>query len=272
MSTSVTPFFLDGSQGKLFCLHFLSNSSNIKGHVLYFPPFGEEMNRCRALAAALARRLAALDYSCLIMDLYGTGDSEGELIDASWQTWREDSLMAVNWLKDYSDAPISALGLRLGALLSLDMANTHQGMFDQVILWQPIINGENYLTQIFRQRVAYLVDNKLPAETTQEIRQRLFAGDTLEISGYVFSGSLAASIDKIKLRELSNLTNLKINWFEHVSDPDKPVTIASKKAIDQLIEQNNIVNVHTFTSPPLWELHKRDDATELLELTAKLYS
>lgn len=271
MSITATPFFLEGSQGKIFCLHFLPKNDSLKGHVLYLPPFGEEMNRCRALASAHARRLAALDYSCLILDLFGTGDSEGELIDASWQIWQKDSLMAVNWLKNFSDVPISSWGLRLGALLSLDMANTHQGLFNQIILWQPIINGENYLTQLFRQRVAYLVDNKLPAETTQEIRQQLLTGGSLEISGYIFSGSLAMSIDKIKLTEFSNITNLKINWLEHVSVPDKPVTIASKKAIDQLKGQNNIVNVHTFTSPPLWQLHKRDDAAELLELTERLY-
>ena len=186
MSISTTPFFLDGSQGKLFCLHFSPNHDRLKGHVLYLPPFGEEMNRCRALVSAHARQLATLDYSCLILDLFGTGDSEGELIDASWQTWQKDSLTAVNWLKNYSDVPISTWGLRLGALLSLDMANTYHDIFDQIILWQPIINGDNYLTQIFRQRVAYLVDNKLPAETTQEIRQRLLSGDTLEISGYFF--------------------------------------------------------------------------------------
>ena len=47
--------------------------------VLFVPPLFEEMNRTRALLAAVMRRLAARGHGCWLPDLSGTGESVREL-------------------------------------------------------------------------------------------------------------------------------------------------------------------------------------------------
>ncbi|MDZ7782423.1 MAG: hypothetical protein U5K56_05590 [Halioglobus sp.] len=70
------PGFLGEPGRRHFMLQFVCTGTP-KAHIVYLPPFGEEMNRCRAAVAEQARQFAAMGYSCILIDFYGTGDSEG---------------------------------------------------------------------------------------------------------------------------------------------------------------------------------------------------
>ena len=48
------------------------------------------MNRCRAMVALQARAFAALGAGTLVLDPFGTGESSGEFVAASWATWGDD--------------------------------------------------------------------------------------------------------------------------------------------------------------------------------------
>ena len=96
---SPQPLFIDSAAGRIFALYFAPQNTP-RGAVLYLPPLAEEMNRCRALAAAQARLLANAGYACLLFDYFGTGDSSGELSDANWDIWHGDVLAAAHWLED----------------------------------------------------------------------------------------------------------------------------------------------------------------------------
>jgi hypothetical protein len=56
--------------------------------ILFVPPLFEEMNRTRALIAAMMRALAVRGYGCWLPDLPGTGESERPLEEVSWDDWR----------------------------------------------------------------------------------------------------------------------------------------------------------------------------------------
>jgi alpha-beta hydrolase superfamily lysophospholipase len=56
--------------------------------ILFVPPLFEEMNRTRALIAAMMRSLAARGHGCWLPDLPGTGESERALDEVSWDDWR----------------------------------------------------------------------------------------------------------------------------------------------------------------------------------------
>ena len=55
--------------------------------ILFLPPLFEEMNRTRALIAAVMRRLAAEGFGCWLPDLPGTGESERALDECDWGHW-----------------------------------------------------------------------------------------------------------------------------------------------------------------------------------------
>ena len=68
--------------------------------ILFVPPLFEEMNRTRALIAAMMRALAAGGFGCWLPDLPGTGESERSLDEVSWDDWRA----AVSEAADHSAA------------------------------------------------------------------------------------------------------------------------------------------------------------------------
>lgn len=228
------------------------------------------MNRCRSLVAGQARSFAAAGYSCTLIDFYGTGDSEGELRDATLAHWRDNLQQLVDTLQAETSAPLILWGMRLGALLALDFARTSAVPVQDMILWQPVSSGKMYVTQVLRQRVAALMVRDLPAETTKEIRARLERGEQVEVGGYVFGGQLIADIEGLDLEGMGGLCSGSIHWLEHVIEEGKNIGVAARKAVDKLVAQDNTVEVCTFTDPPIWQIHERDFAPQLLAATGSL--
>ncbi|MGH8593525.1 MAG: hydrolase 2, exosortase A system-associated, partial [Gammaproteobacteria bacterium] len=105
--------------------------------MLIVPPFAEEMNKSRRMFALLARDLACLGYGVMLVDLYGTGDSEGEFVEARWAMWKEDIARSAEWLQGQGAESFYLLGLRLGAPLALDVAKNFAFPLQRIVLWQP---------------------------------------------------------------------------------------------------------------------------------------
>ncbi len=269
MTVSVSPVFLDGVNGRIFALHMCPISTP-RAHILFLPPFCEEMNRCRHLVADQAKRFAKAGYSCLILDLYGTGDSEGELADANWDGWRADAMTGVQWCQQKYAIPFILWGLRLGALLALDLAAMYADQFRNLLLWQPVTNGKTFLTQILRARIAYLAGNELPPETTEEMRLSLQQGKNVEVAGYVLGGNLTGDIDNINMSNFASLSGASIHWLQQSTRPEESPPAAVQKVIDQLASQGNNVEIILFQSPQIWQLSERADCQQLLEKTSAL--
>ena len=84
--------------------------------ILFVPPLFEEMNRTRALLAAVMRRLAAQGFGCWLPDLSGTGESERALGDVAWADWRHDVTAAAAHIAEKAGKPLIA-SLRGGVLV-----------------------------------------------------------------------------------------------------------------------------------------------------------
>jgi exosortase A-associated hydrolase 2 len=265
-------FFLDTSNGRRFCLfHAVTADIKCRGAVLYVAPFGEEMNKARRMLAQQARSLAQQGIAVLILDLYGCGDSDGELKDASWSQWKEDLGAAFSWLRQHSDAPISLLGLRLGALLALDFINDRTYQVHQVILWQPVINGQQFLTQFFRLKLAndILSYSKEQNGGTQAIRQQLKEGENVEIAGYELSAKLSTAIDALNATTFIP-HKVSVHWLELQNAVSAPLPPAKQKVIN--FWQQNQVDVHLeqISGPEFWMTQEISTCNELINRTTSL--
>ena len=265
----VVPRFL-GEEGEKFFTLEMCRPEQPRAHIVFVPPFGEEMNRCRALVAEQARHFAESGYSCTVIDFYGSGDSQGELRDASMQLWHENIRLTIETLQEKVTAPVILWGLRLGALIAMDFAAKSAMEIESILLWQPITSGDRYVTQILRQRVATLVSKELPPETTTEIRKKLSDGESVEVSGYTVGGVLMQDLESLSLADMKALCSGKIHWLENISEPDAALAGGTSKAIEKLNDLGNCVVVHTFTGAPVWQLHKRDAVPELISITRGL--
>lgn len=84
--------------------------------ILFVPPLFEEMNRTRALIAAVMRRLATMGHNCWLPDLSGTGESERDLGEVAWENWRHDVTFAAAHVAEKAGKPLIA-SLRGGCLV-----------------------------------------------------------------------------------------------------------------------------------------------------------
>jgi len=262
------PHFIDGAAGRLFTIHHPPRGSHDRGDVLYLPPFAEEMNCARRMAALQARALADAGFGVLLLDPYGCGDSAGDIDDATWAIWRDDALAAAHWLGRDGPRPLTLLGLRLGGLLALDLAAAHPGLAERAVLWQPVVNGATFLTRFLRLRVAAAMAGS-KAETTKDLRARFKAGETLEIAGYALSPDLAAAIDGLRLAPLGAKAGLPIHWFELAGEADRPLPPASARAIDAWRDAGLGIGVETICGDPFWAIQETTLAPALIAATTR---
>jgi len=263
------PRFLGAPGKRVFTQQFLPPGA-VRGHIVYLPPFAEEMNRCRAIVATQARAFAARGFACTLLDFYGTGDSDGVLEDASLQRWHDDIHTTIETLRSESGAPLLLWGLRLGALIALDFAARGRQAVSGIILWQPVTSAALFVNQMLRQRIAMLSMRGLPAEKTADIRERLAQGEDVEIAGYRVSGKLLAELEAIDLTRMRGLCSGRIHWIEHVLERGREPGPATRKAIAELEALDNTIDQHTFTGAQIWQVANREPADELLAVSSGL--
>jgi hypothetical protein len=85
--------------------------------ILLIAPLFEELNRTRALIAALMRNLAAQGYGCWLPDLPGTGESERPLEEVSWALWRDAARSAGAFVSASGGRSPVVASLRGGCLI-----------------------------------------------------------------------------------------------------------------------------------------------------------
>jgi exosortase A-associated hydrolase 2 len=246
------PFFLQMGKGQRFCL-FHQPIGVCRGAVLYVHPFAEELNRSRRMAALQSRRLAALGYGVLQLDLYGCGDSSGDFGDARWDLWMQDLAAGAAWLRQQLDQPVTLWGLRLGATLSLDYACGASHPIAGMILWQPVLNGATYLTQFLRLRLASaLLGDAASSQTgTAALRQALQAGEVLEIGGYDLAPAVAAALDALAPIE-TLVPPCPVLWLEAVNMPGQGPSPAAARVIAKWQGQGVSLDLHSVHCPPFW--------------------
>jgi exosortase A-associated hydrolase 2 len=174
--------FLEGRRGRLFyVMHAPPPSVATRGGVLLLPPFLEEMNKARRMLALQARSLAAAGYLSLLVDYFGTGDSEGELEEADLEGWQVDVETACDTLLRRAPGPKGVIALRAGALL---LAPAFKALEPAVtVLWAPISQGARYRKELYR---AAVLSARLAGEerSTQQLEERVRDGLPVDVLGY----------------------------------------------------------------------------------------
>ncbi|EKE18251.1 MAG: esterase/lipase/thioesterase family protein [uncultured bacterium] len=262
------PFFLPSSSGRIFCIYHAPPGDVAPwGNVLVVPGFNEEMNRCRSMVTMQAQALAQQGLGTLVIDLHGTGESDGEYGDARWDAWLEDIHCASAWLDMQPGGCVAFLGIRLGFPLAVSAARKDPKA-RALIAWQAVVDGKSYFTQFMRMKIAANMDRTdLPKETSGGMRAQLAAGGSIEIAGYEIHPELGMALDKLKLAELLPPENAKVIWFEKVG-VESSLAPASEKTIEGWQQSGRAIEVRHFDGPAFWALHDRFLAPDLVGKTA----
>jgi len=197
-------FFLDAPGGPRFCLVTRPVAAPV-GALLFVPPFAEELNKSRRMAALGTRAFAERGWTVLQMDGFGCGDSAGDFSDVGWHDWVEDVARGWAWLRADSErhgttGPSVLWSLRGGSLVAADWLRA-SGETPPLLMWQPVTNGKQHLTQFLRLKAANgMLAESGGAAAMADIRSALQRGETIEVAGYGLSPALAAGMDAAGLQ------------------------------------------------------------------------
>lgn len=212
------------------------------------------MNKSRRMFAILAEQLAASGIGVLSVDLFGTGDSQGEFNDARWDTWLSDIDCAIAFLRRRSAQRIAVLGLRAGALLALEFQRREPSCFSAILLWQPVLNGATYMNQFLRLKVAAdRLENHPQATTTSMLRTLLAEGQTLEIGGYALHPALFESLSLCNVEAPDNPLTIPIHWFDVSSQEPGLAPSASTRTMHAWREAGANVVFHPVPGQSFWD-------------------
>jgi exosortase A-associated hydrolase 2 len=243
--------FLRGVRGRLLAV-LRRPAQPASAGVLIVPPFAEEMNKSRHLFTEVANALADRGVASVLVDLYGTGESEGEFADADWQVWKSDLAAAVDWCGTQNIRITRLLALRLGCALGCEAAREHGWWLDRAVLWQPVLSGSRALDQFLRLRVAATMMQKDGKETTAGLRERLKSGESVEVAGYALSARIAGQLDRIDLPGALSTNLGAVRWVEIVRSATSAPPTPAVKAVEQARLAGMNVELHALEGEPFW--------------------
>lgn len=267
------PFFIPSLSGNVFALYHTPDSPEpIKRNILFIPPFAEELNRSRHMINRQARTFAKAGYGVLVLDLFGTGDSEGSFGQATLHLWQQDILAALKWLAATSDTPPILWAMRSGTLIAADLIQQQPGLTDQMILWSPVTNGKKFMTQYLRIKLAAEVTGQksLAKTTVKDLWAKLDAGQNLEIAGYDLSPELVNNFAALSLADMKLPPTLSVKWLEtSLSDPAH-LSPGSLKVIEALRMSGLDICDLAVNGPAFWTLQGPEWAEKYIEQTLSL--
>lgn len=262
--------FLDGGHGQI--LTVVRRPQGPTGiSVLIVPPFAEEMNKTRKMLTDVSQALQARGIATILVDLYGTGDSEGEFRDATWGRWIEDLARAASWCAAEGWPTVGLLGVRLGCMLGAQLAREVLHGLQRTVFWQPVVDGDRLVAQFLRLRVAASMMDA-GRESVGGLRQALRDGHCVEVAGYELSPRMAGELERLKLADLLGTHLGELHWMEVTRDATGSAGEAGAKHLEIARSRGLDASVQTFVGEPFWTSTEIVRIAELVGSTVEALS
>ncbi len=162
------------------------------GVVLCYP-LGHEYIQFHRAFRQLAVLLSESGFPVLRFDFTGCGDSGGDHNDWGIGQWVADVATAIEELRRRSAAArVCLAGMRLGGTIAM-MAAAGRPDVDPVVLWDPVVEGRQYLeeiTALHRAMLRYAHVIEKPATP---------AGNAAEILGFPLPAEFIAELEHVNL-------------------------------------------------------------------------
>ncbi len=266
------PLFVPSGPRNLFLVqHIACDPAVVERRVLIVPPLFEELNKSRRLFALIAEKLAALGMECVIADISGTGDSDGELSELVWQDWLDDLDSIHDWINEQTPkVPLSILSCRASALLVNDWLARRMPDIHSMTLVQPCTSGKTYCNQFLRLRV---LANRFAGvdESLADIRFMLDEGKHVEVAGYSLTNQLFTGLESIDLKDYCQNTVGGLDIIQVSSGSHQNLSPSLKKLLDTWSGQNR-VGSHHVDAESFWLTQEISAPKKVIDLVTKTLS
>lgn len=148
------PQWLGDSSRYLYAALHRAAAPGARLGVLLVPPLFHEQPRSRRLLTEVASGLAAIGLPSLRFDFYGTADSAGRSDQVDFSSMCADIDIAARALRTRTGVERVAVLAWRGAALPVARWLREGGEAAVVILWEPILDGAEWLGEVERQDAA----------------------------------------------------------------------------------------------------------------------
>lgn len=260
---------MDSASGARCLLVTTHPAGSVRGVLLHVHGFAEELNKSRRMVALAARRFAEQGWLSLQLDLAGCGDSSGDWQDFSWQDWLHD--IDAGWAYARSEcagAPVVLWGLRGGALLASDWMASRASAAP-LLLWQPVLNGQQHLTQFLRVRAAadMLDDQNVRADTTQ-LRAELAAGSVIDVAGYPLAAPLADGLSAARFSVAADYAQPALLLELSAQADEDKLSPALRQCLQRWPVSERAPQARAVSGPAFWNTVDITTAPALIEASA----
>jgi len=258
------------SSGRLFCLRTSKKDSRPSKVVLVVPPFAEEMNKSRKMMSLLLAEAVSEDTCGYLFDLYGTGDSDGDFCQATWDIWRANLIDMLEFISAQKDVEhISIVAIRTGALL-VNSVLAEEGAYGSKInalhYWNPVFNAALYISQFLRLKLAAnMMRNEGPKVGVKELRQELQVEGKLEVAGYTLNQALIEGMEGASIALHLSFLKVPLHFYE-LSSRDQ-ITPGLMKKISEVRESSELCFTHVVEGSQFWSTQEIARSEALLGLT-----
>lgn len=213
------PIRFGAENRQLFGLYQAALKDNSRNEcIVLCNPFGQEAIRSHRLFKVLADRLCRDGFHVLRFDYFGTGDSAGDGDEVCISGLVEDLSTADNEIVRRSGCTRrSWIGLRLGATAAA-LASTKVSVSPhRLILWEPVIDGANYLTELAHAHRLALED-AYGSRCAYDLALRdKFAHESgQEALGFPLTDSFRAELNSLTLDSFSGVQASAVDIFSNV--------------------------------------------------------
>ena len=245
--------------------------TDVRFAALHIPAAFEEMNKARRMVALQARALASAGGCVVVYDPYGTGDSRGEHGEATFARGRADAVDAWSFMRDaFPSVPGVLWGLRLGALMAAGLAGDATLRPSALLLWQPTAAWQTFFNQFLRLAGTAGLTGRgsSGAASGRLVRERLEAGEVVDVAGYEVTSSLVSGDGGLAL-EAAAAPACPVVWCESSANaPAEPSAIAVKTA-RRWTSAGTRVDLHAVSGPSFWAAAEIEESPALIDVTTR---
>jgi pimeloyl-ACP methyl ester carboxylesterase len=240
-SWETQPFYFRTSEKSLFgCYHRPRGKNQRDCGIVLCHPLGQEYIRSHRTFRQLAISLSRAGFPILRFDFTGCGDSEGDCEQWRIHQWKTDIESGIAELKTRGKVEkVCLIGLRLGATLAR-MAGANRADIKAMVLWDPVINGMDYVAELKSQHQKHLARyGGVPQKPTQEHEDQ-------EVIGFTLTKNFLTDLQPINLLTVSFQYAKKILFIQSAESP------FVKDFESQIRKSHPLVEFQHLPSHPIW--------------------
>ena len=273
MYTADFRFLSSAQNSQIFLAQYIPTKTHANGRaVILIPPFAEELNRSKRMYVLCARLLASQGVHVVCFDFVGTGDSYGDWGSYCVADWKTNLLDVYQFVREAGFTDISFLAVRFGALLAADTLVSEKLAIDKCIFWDPIEDGEVFMRQLMRMKMAAAMAEESKKITTKELQAEIDQQGYLEIGGYHIDHAMVDDVNRLKLSGTieSVISSSALHWMtlgrvNRANSADNIPTCVPQNLSEKL-------TIHTIIDTKFWMQQEVTIAPALLRATSKLFA